>query len=108
MDLQKLQLRLIELSKDPTIRESLSPDTEGGLTVLASTNAGQPALSIDWTWFLDQLPTLIPMIFSVISSGGAVAFVPLIVQVIMKLFNISRSQAQLILTQAMAATQEPG
>lgn len=106
MDLKKLETRLVEMSKDPGLREAVAMD--GGMVVLASHASGAPAISVDWTWFIDQLPTLIPIFFSVISSGGATAFIPVIVQIVMKLFKINQTQAQVMLTQALAATQGPG
>jgi len=107
MNYEKLQTRLIELSKDPGLREALAMEGPG-LVVLASHADGTPALTMDWTWLIDQLPTMLPVIFSLFATGNPVMLVPFIVKVIMKVFNISQSQAQVMLTQALAATQEPG
>jgi hypothetical protein len=105
MDIARLQSALIRLSQDAELREAVKASSSGDL-VLASTAEGAPAMSINVGWFVDQLPTLIPVVFSLVATGGASAFLPALIAFGLKAFNVKPTMISDWLMKILAAVTQ--
>lgn len=58
-----------------------------------------PQLAIDIKWLIDQLPSLLPLVLTLVTGGGfSPALIPVIINIIAQLFGVSETEAIQLVT----------